>query len=135
MFRCSGETDTQTHRHTHTTHTPHTHTLAKNGLAKIGRQNTMAKNGLVNIGLAKVGHDRPMSGVPFTCFPVSWESTIDSSAFRVLILRRLWLPLPPSSSNCRCGFPPSSLRAGWGVGSSGLRSRVSCSTGVPRSRR
>ena len=47
----------------------------------------------------------PMSGVPFTCFPVSRESRIDSSSFRVLLLRRLWLPLPPSSRNCRCGLP------------------------------
>ena len=47
----------------------------------------------------------PMLGVPFTCFPVSRESRIDSSSFRVLLLRRLWLPLPPSSRNCRCGLP------------------------------
>ena len=47
----------------------------------------------------------PMSGVRFTCFPASQESRIDSSSFRVLLLRRLWLPLPPSSRNCRCGLP------------------------------
>ena len=28
-----------------------------------------------------------------------------SSLFRVLLLRRLWLPLPPSSHFCRCGRP------------------------------
>ena len=55
--------------------------------------------------------------------PVSRESRIDSSSFRVLLLRRLWLPLLPSSRNCRCGLPldsrghhRGSLRAGWGVG-------------------
>ena len=72
----------------------------------------------------------PMSGVRFTCFPVSRECRIDSSSFRVLLLRRLWLSLPPSSRNCRCGLPldsrghyrACSLRAGWGVGSSGARS-------------
>ena len=47
----------------------------------------------------------PMSGVPFTCLPVSREARIESSSFRVLVLRRLWLPLPPSSRNCRCGLP------------------------------
>ena len=36
---------------------------------------------------------------------MSRESRIDSSSFRVLLLRRLWLPLPPSSRNCRCGLP------------------------------
>ena len=45
----------------------------------------------------------PLSSVPFTCFPTSPLSRIDSSAFRVLLLRRLWLPLPPSSRSCRCG--------------------------------
>ena len=50
--------------------------LAKNGLAKIGRQNRMAKNGLAKKGLAKVDHDR--SGVQvFRCssvqvFRVKW---------------------------------------------------------------
>ena len=47
----------------------------------------------------------PMSGVPFTCLPVSREARIESSSFRVLVLRRLWLPLLPSSRNCRCGLP------------------------------
>ena len=46
-----------------------------------------------------------MSGVPFTCFPVSREARIESSSFRVLVLCRLWFPLPPSSRNCRCGLP------------------------------
>ena len=38
----------------------------------------------------------PLSGVPFQCFP---------SQFRILLLRRFWLPLPPSSRSCRCGRP------------------------------
>ena len=36
---------------------------------------------------------------------MSPESRIDSSSFRVLLLRRLWLPLPPSSRHCRRGPP------------------------------
>ena len=34
-------------------------------------------------------------GSPFTCFPVSPEARLESSSFRVLVLRRLWLSLPP----------------------------------------
>ena len=45
----------------------------------------------------------PLSSVPYTCFPTSPVSRIDSSAFQVLLLRRLWLPLPPCSRSCRCG--------------------------------
>ena len=45
----------------------------------------------------------PLSGVPFSCFPTSALSRFDASQFRVLMLRRLWLPLPPSSRNFRCG--------------------------------
>ena len=38
----------------------------------------------------------PLSGVPFTSSPAE---------FRVLFLRRLWLPLPLTSRVCRCGRP------------------------------
>ena len=44
-----------------------------------------------------------MSGVPFTSFPTSTISRFESSVFRVLLLRRLWLLLPPSTRKCRCG--------------------------------
>ena len=47
----------------------------------------------------------PLAGVPFLCFPTSRLSRLDSSLFRVLLLRRLWLPLPPYSRFCRCGRP------------------------------
>ena len=42
--------------------------------------------------------------IPFTCFPTSPQARFDSSVFRVLLLRRLWQPLPPSSRFCRCGL-------------------------------
>ena len=45
----------------------------------------------------------PLSGVPISCFPTSALARFDSALFWVLLLRRLWLPLPPSSRNCRCG--------------------------------
>ena len=50
-----------------------------------------------------------MSGVTFACFPKSALSRFDSSQFHVLLLCRLWLPLPPSSCNCRCGISLTSL--------------------------
>ena len=52
---------------------------------------------------AMLRSEGPLSGVPFSCFPTSALSGFDASQFRVLMLRRLWLPLPPSSRNCRCG--------------------------------
>ena len=44
-----------------------------------------------------------MSSVLFTCFPTSPLSSFDASLFRVLLLRRFWLPMHPSSRFCRCG--------------------------------
>ena len=35
-------------------------------------------------------------GLPFTCCPTAFHSRFDAR-FGVLLLRRLWLPLPPSS--------------------------------------
>ena len=47
----------------------------------------------------------PMAGIPFHCSPVSPTSRFDPQCFRVLLLRRLWCPLPLSSAFCRCGQP------------------------------
>ena len=47
----------------------------------------------------------PMSGLPFSCFPSSPCARFPSHLFRVLLLRRLWLPLPLSSRTCLCGRP------------------------------
>ena len=46
----------------------------------------------------------PLAGIPFTCFTTSPQARFDSSVFRVLLLRRLWQPLPPSSRFCLCGL-------------------------------
>ena len=48
----------------------------------------------------------PLASVPFTCCPVAQHTTFDAQVFPVLLLRRLWLPLPSSSRGCRCGRPP-----------------------------
>ena len=45
----------------------------------------------------------PLSSVPFTAMPVDRVSRIDAEQFRVLLLRRLRLPLPLSVRTCRCG--------------------------------
>ena len=45
---------------------------------------------------------------PFTaraCSPTSPASRLDPQCFRILLLRRLWCPLPLSSAFCRCGQP------------------------------
>ena len=47
----------------------------------------------------------PLSGLPFMALPVTPLSRFDSDLFRVLLLRRLRLPLPLSSRSCRCGRP------------------------------
>ena len=47
----------------------------------------------------------PLASVPFTAMPIQRVSRIDSEEFRVLVLRRLRLPLPLSVRSCRCGRP------------------------------
>ena len=51
----------------------------------------------------------PLPGVPFTCLPTSPLTRFDAQVFRVLLLRRLWRPLPLSASACRCGRPLDDL--------------------------
>ena len=47
----------------------------------------------------------PMASIPFFTAPVSFATRFDPQCFRVLLLRRLWCPLPLSSATCRCGQP------------------------------
>ena len=47
----------------------------------------------------------PFAGIPFTCFPTVVEARLEPQVFRVLVLRRLWCPLPLSAHSCRCGRP------------------------------
>ena len=44
-----------------------------------------------------------MCGEPFTCFPSTKETLFDPQSFRLLLLRRLRLPLPLTARRCRCG--------------------------------
>ena len=47
----------------------------------------------------------PLAARIFTLFPVSHELVLDSSHFRLLLLRRLRLPLPFMPARCRCQQP------------------------------
>ena len=45
----------------------------------------------------------PAAGMSLSAVPSSPQTRIESQLFRVLLLRRLRLPLPPASRLCRCG--------------------------------
>ena len=51
----------------------------------------------------------PFSSTPFVAFPTTKVTTFDPQPFRVLMLRRVHLPLHLSTRNCRCGRPLDSL--------------------------
>ena len=61
----------------------------------------------------------PLSSVPFTAMPIHRVSKLDSEPFRVLLLRRLRLPLPFTVCTCRCGRPLDAFG----------HHRAACSTG------
>ena len=61
----------------------------------------------------------PLSSVPFTAMPIHRGSKLDSEPFRVLLLRRLRLPLPFTVCTCRCGRPLDAFG----------HHRAACSTG------
>ena len=45
----------------------------------------------------------PVAGIPFSVAPSSFLTRLDPTLFRVLLQRRLSLPLPLSKRSCRCG--------------------------------
>ena len=45
----------------------------------------------------------PVAGIPFSVVPSSFLTRLDPTIFRVLLQRRLSLPLPLSKRSCRCG--------------------------------
>ena len=47
----------------------------------------------------------PMASTPLISFPVDRNTRFDSQPFRLLVLRRLCLPLPLSFRRCQCGRP------------------------------
>ena len=49
-----------------------------------------------------------LASSPFTTPPSSFHARFDPQQFRVLLLRRLWQPLPPVLRICRCGRPLNS---------------------------
>ena len=51
----------------------------------------------------------PLAGAALLATPSNDATRIESHLFRVLLLRRLRLPLPPVSRTCRCGRPLDSF--------------------------
>ena len=68
----------------------------------------------------------PLAGIPFSCCFSSFHSRLTPQVFRVLLFRRLWLPLPPTKRTCGCGHlldfwpPPRSVRQRGSVGRRGF---------------
>ena len=83
----------------------------------------------------------PLTGMNFSTVPTHPLNRIDSQEFRVLLLRRLRLPLPLSSRRCRCGRLLHSyghhraLCHSRGFGQAWVRGRECRSTNVPRGER
>ena len=50
-----------------------------------------------------------MAGLPLTCCPTVLHSRLDAQVFRVLLLRRLWLPLPPLRTHASVAVLSTSL--------------------------
>ena len=51
----------------------------------------------------------PLASAGVTALPTTRATRMDGQPFRILLLRRLWLPLPLSSRTCRCGRQLDSL--------------------------
>ena len=85
--------------------------------------------------------ERPTDRHEFLTVPTHPLNRIDSQEFRVLLLRRLRLPLPLSSRRCRCGRLLHSyghhraLCHSRGFGQEWVRGRECRSTNVPRGER
>ena len=79
-----------------------------------------------------------LAGVPLSTTPSNTLSRIDSHLFRVLLFRRLRLPLSLSARQCLCGRPLDAFghhRAmcqSRGLGEAGLRSGERRSQNLPR---
>ena len=72
----------------------------------------------------------PGGGLALTTAPTSVLTKIPPHLFRVMLLRRLRLPLPLSQHACRCGRPidsvwppPRRMCQDRGVGAAGIRAR------------
>ena len=48
----------------------------------------------------------PLAGLHFSCCQSSFHTRFAPQVFRVLLLRRLWLPLPPTKRTCGCVGSP-----------------------------
>ena len=77
----------------------------------------------------------PLAGRVLTVIPTCPELHLTSETFRVVLLRRLRLPLPVTARRCRCGATLDVLgdhrAAQWSSGPAGVPSRGCCSTHLP----
>ena len=78
----------------------------------------------------------PLASAPLTALPTSRATRIDAQPFRLLLCRRLHLPLPLTQRTCRCGRPLDkfghhrSVCRGWGFGEEGVSIGMRGSTGL-----
>ena len=68
----------------------------------------------------------PGGGLALVACPTCRITSLDSHLFRVLLFRRLQMPLPLTVRACRCGHfldahgHPRSVRSSWGIGQKGI---------------
>ena len=77
----------------------------------------------------------PLASAPFVCMPVDRVFRIDSQPFRILLLRRLRMPLSLTVHSCRCGRlldSLGSLCSRRGLGQKGVSSRKRSSAHLQR---
>ena len=77
---------------------------ASSFLEQLFLDSVLPRVSLMSAHCSAPGQGGPLAALPFTAMPVSPQQRFDSDIFRVLLLRRLSLPLPLSHS-CRCGRP------------------------------
>ena len=77
----------------------------------------------------------PLAATPFVSVPSNRFSKFDPQSFRVLLRRRLRLPIPLSSRSCRCGANSTHLLKSRSFGETWFPSRKGSSTSVPCQRR
>ena len=93
----------------------------KHGWQHVATQPVNARQGTVRPRLTDTARVQlrsqsgPMASAPFTCCPVARYTTFDPQALHLLLLRRLWLPVPSSSRVCRWGDPSGHHRAACAV--------------------
>ena len=85
-----------------------------------GKDSLMRQSDRAGENVVALSQSGPYAGTALSSAPSSFLSRIDSSLFRVLLSRRLRLPLPLCSRLCRCGRPLDSFGPGQRVPGQGF---------------